>query len=61
MKILDSLNLYQRLYPHFILMDENKNGDHDYPDICAFNMDHLSYQGASKVTLRLDSLLKTLK
>ena len=42
-------------------MDENKNGDHDYPDICAFNMDHLSYQGASKVTLRLDSLLKTLK
>ncbi len=61
MKILDSLNLYQRLYPHFILMDENKNGNHDYPDICAFNMDHLSYQGASKVTLRLDSLLKTLK
>lgn len=61
MRILDSLNLYQREYPNFILMDENKNGNHDYPDKCALNTDHLSIQGASKVTLRLDSLLKTLK
>ena len=60
-RILDSLDLYQRKYSHFVLMDENKNGNHDYPDKCALNTDHLSIQGASKVTLRLDSLLKTLK
>ena len=61
MNILDSLKRYQREYPHFILMDENKNGYHDYPDKCALNTDHLSVQGASKLTIRLDSLLKTLK
>ncbi len=61
MKILDSLNLYQKEFSHFTLMDENKNGNHDYPDKCALNTDHLSIQGASKVTLRLDSLLQKLK
>ncbi len=60
LKILDTLNRYQKEYP-FILMDENKNGYHDYPDKCALNTDHLSFQGASKLTLRLDSLLQTLK
>ena len=61
MALLDSLNRYQREYPHFHLLDENKNGYHDYGDDCAMNTDHLSIQGASKVTLRLDSLLRTLK
>ena len=59
--VLDSLNKYQRLYPHFHLMDENKNGYHDYGDECALNTDHLSIQGATKVTIRVDSLLQTLK
>ena len=61
MDIMDSLNRYQKEYPHFILMDENKSGYHDYPDKCALNTDHLSIQGASILTLRLDSLLQTLK
>ena len=61
MKLLDSLNRYQKEYPNFILMDENKNGYHDYSDNCALNTDHLSVLGASKLTLRLDSLIKTLK
>ena len=47
-------------YPNFILMDENKMGDHDYTDEMAYNTDHLSYLGAEKLTFRLDSLIRTL-
>ena len=61
MAILDSLNRYQIEYPHFRLLDENKNGYHDYGEECAINTDHLSILGASKVTMRLDSLLQTMK
>lgn len=46
---------------YFILMDENKMGRHDYKDSHAYNMDHLSYEGAKKLTARIDSVLKTLK
>lgn len=54
---IDSLSLK---YPNFILMDENKMGDHDYTDEMAHDTDHLSPLGAEKLTLRLDSLIKTL-
>ncbi|MCQ2106292.1 MAG: TIGR02171 family protein [Fibrobacter sp.] len=47
---------------HFVLMDEYKMGDHDYPDYMALNRDHLSCEGAEQVTNRLvdklDSLMK---
>ena len=59
--IMDSLNKFQKQYPHFHVLDENKNGEHDYADDCAVNTDHLSLIGAAKVTGRIDSLLKTLK
>jgi hypothetical protein len=42
-------------------MDENKMGNHDYPDKMANNRDHLSKEGAQKLTARIDSVLKTLK
>lgn len=45
----------------FILFDENKNGKHDYTNEMAYNNSHLSYVGAQQFTLRLDSLLRTLK
>ncbi|MBO7413153.1 MAG: TIGR02171 family protein [Fibrobacter sp.] len=45
---------------HFVLMDENKMGDHDYTDEMARNNSHLSSVGAKQLTSRLDSLLKTL-
>ena len=54
---IDSLS---QKYPNFILIDENKMGDHDYTDEMALNTDHLSTLGAEKLTLRLDSLIKTL-
>ena len=47
--------------PHFVLLDENKSGNHDYDDKMALNTDHLSVLGASQLTSRLDSILKTLK
>ena len=44
-----------------IWMDENKMGDHDYTENMAYNMDHLSAEGAMQLTARLDSILETLK
>lgn len=44
-----------------IVFDENKMGQHDYPDDMAFNTTHLSEKGAIQYTARLDSLLETLK
>jgi uncharacterized protein (TIGR02171 family) len=44
-----------------VWMDENMMGDHDYTDDMAYNVDHLSAAGATQLTLRLDSLLETLK
>ncbi|SHI62549.1 hypothetical protein [Fibrobacter sp. UWP2] len=39
-------------------MDENKMGDHDYTTYMAHDYDHLNYEGAIKLSTRLDSLLK---
>ena len=60
-KMIKRIRKYEEKYPHFILMDENKMGEHDYDDDMAFNSDHLSYKGAEKLTKRLDSLIQTLK
>ena len=59
--IMDSLAAIQKEFPKFIIMDENKMGDHDYTDEMAENTDHLSVLGANQITHRLDSLLKTLE
>lgn len=44
-----------------IWMDENKMGDHDYTESMAYNMDHLSGEGSTVLTSRLDSLFADLK
>ncbi len=51
----------QAEYDNFILMDENKGGDHDYTEEMAWDYDHLSATGSVQMTNRLDSLLKTLE
>lgn len=51
----------QTKYKNFIFMDENKMGDHDYTTDMASNGDHLCGKGAEHFTMRLDSLIKTLK
>lgn len=50
----------QDKYPNFILMDENKMGNHDYTDEMAHDEDHLAPKGAEQLTKRLDSLIRTL-
>ena len=45
---------------NFVLMDENKMGNHDYLGVVANDYDHLCVLGAGKLTLRLDSLLNVL-
>lgn len=49
-----------KTHPNFVLMDENKMGDHDYTNDMAYNTDHLSEKGAEHFTAHLDSLIKTL-
>ena len=48
------------VYPHFVMMDENKFGEHDYTDEMANDYDHLAAAGALHFTARLDSLIKAL-
>jgi uncharacterized protein (TIGR02171 family) len=59
--IIAQLKTFAEENPYFILMDENKMGDHDYTDDMAQNRDHLSYVGAQQMTARVESLLRTLK
>ena len=54
---LDSLSASNK---NFVLMDENKMGDHDYKNLL-LDEDHLCTEGAEKMTARLDSLLGTLE
>lgn len=46
------------VYSNFILLDENKMGNHDYTDEMARDSDHLGDKGALQLTGRLDSLLR---
>lgn len=59
--IIQEIADLSKRYPNFILMDENKMGDHDYSDDMAANRDHLSLKGAVHFTERLDSLIKALQ
>lgn len=57
---LEWLDSLARKNPYFVLMDENKMGNHDYSDAMAYNRDHLSCEGAEQLTGRLKKLLKEL-
>lgn len=59
-KLIGEIELLSEKYPNFILMDENKMGDHDYTDEMANNRDHLSVKGSARITGKLDSLILTL-
>ncbi len=60
-KLIDRLKTLENSYSNFILMDENKMGNHDYSDSLAMDFDHLCDAGAKQLSTRLDSLLRTLK
>ena len=60
-QLLEEMNNISKTYPNFIFVDENKMGNHDYPDDLAQDAGHLSTDGAKKMSVRLDSLLRTLE
>ena len=60
-KYIESVKALAGRVSRFAVLDENRNGNHDYTDQMALNTDHLSAKGAEQLTARLDSLLKTLR
>ena len=60
-KYIESVKALAGRVSRFAVLDENRNGNHDYTDQMALNTDHLSAKGAELLTARLDSLLKTLR
>jgi len=60
-KLIEKIGGLSKTYPHFVLLDENKMGDHDYGDEMAVDFDHLCDKGAVQITARLDSVLQGLE
>ena len=60
-KVIKDIESLSQKYSNFVLMDENKMGDHDYSDKMAIDEDHLCYAGAGVLTYRLNSLLLSLE
>lgn len=58
--LIQEISDLSKVYSNFILMDENKMGDHDYTDIMGYDNSHISDYGARQLTHRLDSLVHTL-
>ena len=48
-------------YSNFIVLDENRDGHHDFASEDFFDADHLCSAGAQVMSSRFDSLLKTLR
>lgn len=46
-----------KTYKNFKILDENKMGNHDYPDSLAYNRDHLTNEAGPMITARIDSAL----
>ena len=60
-KIVEKIRNMAENDPNFIFVDENKFGDHDYPNTMAFDYDHLNRLGAEKLSSRIDSLIQVLE
>ena len=61
LQMIERLEKLQKSHSNFVLMDQNKMGNHDYTDDMAHGVDHLASPGAKQLTDRLDSVLKTLE
>ena len=60
-KLIEKFEKLDEAYPNFKFMDENKMGDHDYPDGYAADTDHLCFLGATIMTRRINAVLKTFE
>lgn len=59
--LMDRLGSISSEHKNFVLMDENRMGNHDYTGNDATDYDHLCFRGARTLSRRLDSLLNTLE
>lgn len=59
-KLIKRIGNLSKNYPNFVMMDENKMGEHDYGDFTAVDADHLCYPGLVQITDRLNKLLLSL-
>ena len=59
--LIDYMKKLDQDHSNFILMDENKLGNHDYTNEMALDYDHLNKWGAEQISRRIDSLLNTLE
>ncbi len=60
MDVIQKVKELEEKYPGFHLLDEYKMNDNDYSYKMFYDFDHLNNIGATQLTSRLDSLLKTL-
>ncbi|MCQ2106284.1 MAG: TIGR02171 family protein [Fibrobacter sp.] len=58
--VMERLDALTGKYGNFAVLDENEMGAHDYDETMALNTDHLSYEGATRLTAKVDSLLHKL-
>jgi hypothetical protein len=58
--VMKQFKALENEYPYFHLYDANLSGNHDYSDLEAFDYDHLSYRGVTKLTKRVDSLINRI-
>ena len=59
-KLIEEIKTWAEGKSNFVVMDENKFGDHDYPTSMANDYDHLNEKGAKVLSQRLNSLIKSL-
>lgn len=60
-QLMEEVKRIGNRHPNFTVMDENRMGDHDYPDSLAYDFDHLNAAGGEVLTSRIDSLMQSLK
>ncbi|MGA2507760.1 MAG: hypothetical protein ABSF80_09825 [Chitinispirillaceae bacterium] len=59
-EIVQNLQELNSSNPYFHFYDANSGGHHDYDSADAFDENHLSAQGAAKLSLRVDSIIHTI-
>jgi uncharacterized protein (TIGR02171 family) len=59
--VLQDLQGLERISDRVHFYDAHRFGNHDYTDEDAYDVNHLSFKGAVKLTARLDSLVATFK
>ena len=59
--ILDTLKEIAATNNCFYFYDANNDGNHDYDSADAFDYNHLSVQGAAKLSMRVDSIIHSIR